>query len=330
MPTGALGYVKYGYETTFGGGTPAPARSFGIGTKLSTSEKRNNIKPIYGLGAGDAAAIVDGIYEGRLSLDFEVSNMWFLPAIMGMKAGSATGADDPYTWSPSWTNALPSMVIENGLELGATDYVQTFKGVVAESLNLTGEVGNNPIHAKLDCVYQTEAFSTTAGTVGTDTQSAVFNFAQSKLEMPAATNIGNVERFSLTIKRNPKLIYGLGSRLATTSVAGIREYDVEFNALVADGSLLKQFFDGSTGTSPATGSITEIASLLIGFSNDGWSAAAKGSKRFTFQFDHCKIESYSPPMEVENAVMQALSIKARECAITVINDEGTKPADVTA
>ena len=224
------------------------------------------------------------------------------------------------------------MVIENGLEMGATDYITTFKGVVAEQLTLTGEVGNNPIHAKLDCLYQTELSATsgsTYGTPATDTQNSVFNFAQSKIEVPTGTVIGNTDRFSLTIKRNPKMIYGLGSRLPTTHIEGIREYDIEFSALVADTSLLGLFFGGSGQTSPQA-TVSDIASVLIGISNDGFGAAVASSRRYLLTLSNCKVDSYSPPMEVENAVMQALTLKARGMSFSLVNNEATKPADVTA
>jgi hypothetical protein len=330
--TGAVGYVKYIYETSFKNGGSA-VRAIGIAPKLSASDKKNNLKSIYGLGSQDATIIIDGQYEGRGSLEFAISNPWFFTGLLG---GVSTPTTTTFTsWVFLMANSVPSFTVENGLELGATDYVTQYKGCVMDSMTISMEVGNAPVTGKIDFVYADETSSTTSslGTAPTDTETQVWNFAMGKLELPTGTVIGEVEKASISIKRNAKLIYGLGDRRATAHIEGQREFSVDLSALLESTVLLEKFFANTgSATGPASTAITEITSMTLAFSNDGWAGATATSKRITIVLTGCKIDTFGAPMECENGVMVSMSIIARTIAVTVINQTplGSKPADITA
>ena len=140
-----------------------------------------------------------------------------------------------------------------------------------------------------------------------------------------------MDHADLTIERNTELVYGLGDRRATTHTEGKREFSVDVSSLLENTTLLEKFYANTgSATGPASSSITEISSITIGFSNDGWSTAVATSRRFTIVLTGCKLENFSPPMDVESGVMQSFTILARTCTVTVINNtaSGSKPTDV--
>jgi hypothetical protein len=320
MPTGAFAYANYGIETTFKTAVTAN-KTFGAGVKIGQLDRKNALKLIYGLGNQEASDYPDGIYQGGLTVDFDVCNPWWLYPVLGSK--SVAGGSAPYTWTFTPANTPPSITIECGVDL-TTDAVQKFLGCVCAECKLTAEAEGGPAHASLTFLYANETKSSAGiGSQVAETELA-FNMGLQTLEVPSGTPIADVERLEISIKRNPKMVFGLGSRFAAAYACGIREYELNVVSSFDDASSFLEKLYGAAGGPQSVSSV--LANLTFKFSNDGWGAAQATSRRYVWSFGNTKVDSHSLPMAVEDVLMETAVLKPLTMtSVAVINAIGTYP-----
>ena len=318
MPTGAYAYINYGYESSFK--TVATCnKTFGQNVKVTQLERKRAIELVWGLGNQDATDYPDSVYSGGLGIEFNISNPWFLKGIIGTLVTTGAG---PYTHTCTPSLLPPSMTVECGIDL-TSDAVQKFLGVVVAEAKIIAEVGA-PMKCQLTCLYANET-KATAG-IGSQVVDVEISqpFAYATFETPTATPIAETQRLEITVKRNPKMLWGLGSFFATNYTMGKREYSVDTIHVFEDAATyLEKLYGAATGP---TGASTALASMTFKHSNDAWGAAVTTSRRMTWTFGASKIDTHSMPISIEETIMESVSIQPRTLTTVIaVNNTSAMP-----
>lgn len=309
-------YVNYGYEQTYGGGAVS-ARTFGRGVKLTISRK-NNMERIYGLGARNATANVAKQYEGSATVEFVMSNGSFFRGVLG---AVIDGGAAPYTHTYTEANTLPSIAIDTGSELGTTDEVTELKGCVINSGTITAAV-NEVARVKLDMVYNNETLATTGiGSQVAETEEP-FVFSQGTLTFNEST-VAYVQNFEVTFNNTAELIYGLGSRFATTQVAKQREYNFTISAVFADPTTFLTTFYGASG-GPHTATPASVA-LVLTFTNG---LAGANTRSVVMTFANAYLNEETLPKDVNEVLKEDLTGYALSCTSVVYSNNTASDDDV--
>lgn len=318
MPGGQHTYCNYGFEAVaFKTEAAAINKTFGQGVRVSAQDARRNLQRIFGLGSRNASAMVEGRFEGALTVDFELASPWWLRGVMGSVTSGGAG---PYDHTFSEANAPPSMTIESGIDL-TTDAVIHYLGSLANECTITFEEGA-PAHVSLSFVYASELKATSGlGSQVAETE-VPFNMGYCSLEVPDATAIADTRRAELRITNNAALYWGLGSVLAGQYVMGQRTYDLTTVNYFDDASayLEKLYGQAASPTVPAS-SIATIEMLATN------SAATTSERTYSIILTTAKVNSHSLPRQMEEALYETAEIQALSGSIVVTNNTETPPAD---
>jgi hypothetical protein len=315
--------IKYDFETSFGtGGTATYA--FGWGTKL-TANKINNIERVYGLGSRNSQYTIAKKFEGKLTIDFVLGNAYWLRAVLG--AQGAAGGVGPYTHAFTEANNPPSMQIVVGTDLGDTDMVTTYTGVVISSAKLTMAV-NEPVRVTLDCFYKTESTATSGTFTGpTDTYADPMTFAMGTVtyagQAMGNTYSGQVQSAELTINNNTELIWGLGSRLGQERINKAREYNFRMTYALLSVSSSADVFENVLGDTsapliPATGNITGVTLVLT--LDNGLATSYTRSLVFTFTSSKTFLNSSNMVFDVNELLKDDVEGWAESISTCVYTD----------
>lgn len=304
--TGGYGaYCNYGYEATYASAATG-TRVFGHGTKLTISRK-NSMERVHSLGYRNAQANVAKKYEGSASLDFNMSNGSFLRAVLGAVADAGVG---PYTHTYSETDAIPSFSIVNGVELGTNDYVSVLTGCKVNSCTISAAV-DETVKVKLDCLYKTETLATSGiGSQVAETED-LFTFAHGTLSLGGST-VGNVQSVELTINHNLEMVWGLGSRLATTGIGKTRTYDLKMTVAFSQNTDLLTKMLGST-SAPLAGTPASVACVLT-FTNSG---AGTAERSVVATFANVYLNEETLPLDVNEVIKEDVTGWALSCTNVV-------------
>jgi hypothetical protein len=316
MVTGADSYVNYGYETTFASAVSA-TKTFGLGVKLSSAERKNNLKEVYGLGSRNAQSFIDSKFEGTLSVEFEVANPWFLYAVLG-GVPSAAG-EGPYTWTFAEANVPPSLTITNGINL-STDAVIAYLGCICTDAKISCD-NDGAAHATLNFVYAKETKATSGiGSQVAETESP-FPFCYNTWDLGSSA-IATTQSVEISIENNAEIIAGLGSRLGTGSLFKQRAYKVSLVNQFTDASVyLEKVYGVSTGPAATTAS-SEVTTANLILDNGGSTTA---QRKYTFAFSGLKFDSEAIPQSLEEMITESVDGMAKSCSVTVINNTDAMP-----
>jgi hypothetical protein len=259
--SGALTYVNYGYETTFGTVAASFPKSFGHGTKVSLTYK-NNQERIFGVGARNASTSQAKKFEGSANVEFALSHCNFLRGVLGTVDSSST---------PTYTeaNTVPSFSMQVGSELGTNDAVMNLLGCKVNSMTLNASVGEM-VRITLDVLFADT--TVTASSIGSAVALAhdPYTFAGGVLELPTGSTLAYVQSLEYNLNNNLEYLWGIGSRKAVAGVEKTREHNFKFTLAFTDPSIVipNLFGDASDAYTPsATGNSTVYATLKLTFTN---------------------------------------------------------------
>ena len=316
MVTGADSYVNYGYETTFASAVSA-TKTFGLGVKLSTAERKNNLKELYGLGSRNASSFVDSKYEGSLSVEFEIANPWFLYAVLGATPSKEGGG--PYTWTFAEANVPPSLTITNGINM-STDAVIAYLGCVCTDCKISCD-NDGAAHATMNFVYAKETKATSGISSQVAETEAPFPFCYNTWDLGSSA-IASTQSVEISIENNAELIFGLGSRLGTGPVFKQRSYKVSLVNQFSDASVyLEKVYGAATGPA-ATQASSEVTTAHLILDN-GLSSTSQ--RKYTFTFSGLKFDSDAIPQDLEELITESVEGMAKSCSVTVINNTAAMP-----
>jgi len=309
--TGAQQYALYKYESAFKGEVAGTFKNLGHEFKLDSYTGKNNVAKLWGLNSNEPPAQVAGKFEGSFSGSFKLSDPWIFRALTG-NAATTSGAG-PYTHTflntdatPTFSNTIPSMAFSIGNDL-ATDMVLVAGGTVLKSLTMDMKVGE-PIDCKAEFDFATETKGTTLDTFVAPTD-APFTFAYATLEFPTATTITNaIQSLTLTITRNPELIWGLGSRAAADYVTKKAEYEIKANWTLS-ASTMREYMYGTTGLTTPAAVMTEAAGLKITLDNG---LATTANRKLVLEFEGALMNEHAISGSVEDKTTEDMTFSIRK------------------
>jgi hypothetical protein len=312
-------YCNYGYESSYNGGAVS-ARVFGHGTKITIGRK-NNMEPIWGLGARNASTNVAKKFEGNGSVDFFLSNGSFFRAVLGAVADTG-GPSYAHTYTEA--NTLASFAIDTGSELGTTDEVVELKGCVATSCSISAAV-NELVKVKLDFLYANETLATSGIGSQVSENEEPFVFHHGTLEIPDTNTISFVQNFDLTIDNGTELIWGLGSRAATANVGKQRKYGIKITSIYTDPTIMLTKFYGASGGPLTTSTPASQATLQLTFTNGG---AGSALRSFVINLTNIYFDTYDITKDVNDVLKEDLSGFALGCTSIIYTNATASDDDV--
>lgn len=264
-------------------------------------ERRNNLIESRGLGNRGAQVLIPAQFEGMATVEGTLANTHLLAAAFG-SSSTATGTPDTHTYYE--VNTLPSITIENGIDLAGTDSVTKLRGCKINDLTITGAIGE-PVRFRATLFYKVEEEGTSLDTSPAAEAHEPFNFAQCTVELPDGTSLERVQRFEFTLNNNLIRSYGLGSRLLSKLIPGNRSYNFTVESTFENASDLLELFYGS-GTGPASTMSAKSIDMNItnGLSGDN-------ERHLQVQLGNIKLDSQTLPQRVGEQIVETVSGIAR-------------------
>jgi hypothetical protein len=256
--TGAHGYLKYDFETSYASGGTAN-KKFGLQDRLTSLSLTNNRINLPSLNQNTLHSFAYGQQQGTASVSFVLSNPWVFGAILG--APSTTGSSPYVHVYPHASNGLNktprTIVTEVGFDGASADVVRTLKGGLMNSLSLSTSVGGL-VECTADITYGKEtAPSTTLGTAPTaPSQEFPYTFAHAELTF-GGNVVAQCQDASISLAQNSELLYGLNSHHAVDSYRRVLDITGSFKASFINKTLLEEVLEQvKAGTSSGTYSET--------------------------------------------------------------------------
>jgi len=319
--SGSQNYIQVGKESTYGSVAASITVALGHNQSITPTENMNET-PVYGLGSPYPSKSYSGLFEGRLTINFDLASSYFLELVMG----SCTDADDgTYGYSHTYVDntgyAASSFSLEDGSDLDE-DVVKKYLGCVVDSCEITGRVGeSSPV--VLNCLYAnlTKANSGLDSSPASDAEELLI-FSEGSLQIPSGTTINRVQSITLRIVKNAQLIWGLGSRIASKAIwkTMIFEWDVEatYENDALDETLYGQATGPLTATNPAG-----AASLVLTWSNG---AATTARRSLTITLGTSQIVSIETPKRIgELTITRIKGYSISNTSIIGIDNTATNP-----
>lgn len=313
MVGGEHAYVHFGFEDVFASGAVAN-KTFGENVTIRNVDLKNNLKRIFRLGGRSAVAFNAGKFEGALSLEFDLSDPWFMKAVMG---NVSTSGSNPYYHTFTEANKPPSITIENGV----SGYVRKYLGVVIGDCRITSAVGDEPARVSLTCMYADE-LRTSSSVTQYQASNGVFPFSYGSFQYPTGSTIAQTESVELTITNNAAIKHSLGNRIGSRYDMRQRTYDVTTTHAFSDpATYLQRAYGEATG--PTSGMISGQAGMTISLDNGEISSE---QRKFLFHFGQATIDRHSFGTEsVEAEQMETIDILPTTLIIQAVNDIATVP-----
>tara|TARA_R110000744_G_scaffold51412_1_gene110718 strand:- start:4516 stop:5487 length:972 start_codon:yes stop_codon:yes gene_type:complete len=295
-------YVIRSYETSFkSGGTVE--HSFGFDTKMSGLEWSNNQSTLPQLYTPEVEAFLYGKNSGSCSIEYTLGNSYFLTGLFHdpvTQDNTTNNTQVKRIWKSDPTlnsniRTVKSQHLEFGAALTGQNVVRNAKGVVVETVNLKTSI-DNPVSVTETFVWGKEDAISTGldSTIPNNASFTAMNFVHSSVEMPNGTTLTKVQDLDLTINRNQKLLYALGSADAqagypqllemTGKVTMAFENPTILNAVIARGELASFEITITNGLTNADQRSLTLLFSGIGLSKHGTPTVSPGDL-ITQEFD---------------------------------------------
>lgn len=305
VPTGAHAYTKYGFESAFGTEQSTKDKVFGIEEKISGWSWQNNQKVLSGLNEVFPSQYAYGQNAGRYTVDFILSNPWFLKLLFDTIVTSGSGLK---THTYTATKACQTLSHEIGMDLN-TNQVRVALGALCNSVSIRGSV-NELMRCSAEIIYGKEkAVSTTLATDTVhDNISFPYTFEHGSIELPNGTVLAEVQSVDMTFNQNAELLYEFGG---ADAVNGIRKrFDItgRLNMTLKDNVTLG-YINGRA----------EVASMKLKFSN-----GASGNAEKSIEFNGTKIglsEMAIGGIEPHEVIFEDISFQWGGCSVIAKNAE---------
>jgi len=284
---------------------------FGHGVDIVVN-RNNTAEKLYGVGARNASATIKKNYDGKATINGTFSNAYWFLGILG--ANVDAGSVGAYTHTYTEADTVPSFSINTSMELGATDFNATLVGTKIESATITTAVGE-AVKFSLETSYRYETTSTTAMADNPEIEPP-FTFAHGKIELPDGTEIAAVQNIEMTFAQNPESLFEVGTRFKKANIGKNREYNFTINAAFNNpAALLNYFLNGTdTASAPIDGSGTEIATMVLTFTNDDGDIVE-------MNFTGVSINEESLTQNINEVVKENVTGWARACTSVIYTND---------
>lgn len=296
-------YIIYGVETAYGdGGSPAAGNHVGKVTNFSGSLTNGFIRT-QGLGDGrNATSAVLGNFDCSGTIEWDVNDFTFMQYAVGTIGGSGTVAA-PYELQEN--DSLSTVGLEVGSEGGSNDDITTYRGVMINSLSITGTAGE-VLKATCEFVAKDVLSSTSLETyTGSTTKCFVFQEGN----VTVGTDTLQCTSFTVTLNNNNQVYRNLGDREIQQPAPGIRRYDFTITcrkkydttaSTLSTTELRELFFSEAGALTPTTaGSVSAVAVSL-----DITEGSLSGDRVANIDLENCYFESWSEPITLDGGVIE--------------------------
>lgn len=321
MPA-ALGHdvrVNYLWEDAGYAASPNDSthKTFGANVKFNRAEASNDPVKLFDPNDREAAKILAQRFSGSWSVEFTMTNPWWLASIFGTPTNdSATSA--PYTWTFDGKYG-DSMRIILGMEHASEQRI--LKGCIVRSATIDVAV-NDTVNVSLDGFYAEEEIDTTGvGPTQTTFEDDPYTFAEASFKLDS-TAVNLTQNVSLSIENNVDPIGELGTRFTADYAPKVRAPSVSFSKIEKDNQdEVERLYGGAGQTTPQSRPENE-APVTIKFDNGG---SAGTLQTTTFSIGGAFRESYSLSgmADPEQQLRSDINEMARTITATAKNDTST-------
>lgn len=314
------GYLKYGIESAFQTEQSSKTRVFGLEQKVSGLQflvNRLNLSQLY---SPELSAFAFGRNEGKMSIEFILSNPWFLDLIF--ETPQKTGSS-PYTWTwDSSTSANPNVRALNsasidvgfqGEQSSGVNLTRTPLGVIATQVAIRTTM-NDTIRCTTDLIWGKENTIGTNSYVTnppTDDIAFPYTFVHGTIQTNEGTVIAQVQDVDLTLNNNAELLWGLGSANAASNFRKVLDMTGRFNCALIDA----QHWNDVVGRA-------EISNFTLKFTNG---LSSTNERSITFTGSGVGYNDHNTNLTPVDPVFQELNFAIRNMKITAVNNSSAEP-----
>jgi len=318
-------YIEYAYEDVFGGGaTTSFPINFGKEVKASGLEWKNNQIPLGQLYTPEIESYAYGKNEGKVSMEFVLSNPWFFEAILdSVQSDPAAGNLFSHEWDSDPSLAGSTIKVINSMALAIafdvnTDHIRLPVGVVCPSLSFKMAL-NETIKVTQELIWGEETVNQTfsepdavplAGEVP-------YTFVNALITDPTTgTTLATIQTFDLNINSNAELVYGFNSANSEDAFRKILELTGKVGVTVKDS----HFWDEVLGRSEAP------SDMVITLSNNG---AGDALREIVITLSGVSFSVHNTVgFEPGELVIENIDFQAKGCNVIAKNEATTVPDSV--
>ena len=232
--------LSYDWEDGF---RTAPAtddkKPFGVDATLSTEESANNAVRLFEPGQNEAVQIIEQEFSGTFTVDFTLSNPWFLRALFGEAASSGTA---PTTHTFDGPIGDP-MRIYHGNENTSTYYV--LEGCWAQTVTFTFNIPGT-VDVSIEGAYANKNDDDPEFTQPSINERALSSTDDAAKLTRDGTELSFVQSLTLTVNLNADMVYELGSRTAVDYSPKQRNTTLDYARIVQNTDDQERAYGGAT------------------------------------------------------------------------------------
>jgi len=216
-------------------------KPFGKGAVLTSVSRGNNGEFIWGLGDRLASAFVAKEYEVSLSIEFLLTNPWWVRLLLG---GYSDIQEQPIVYYPA--SSIPSFNILTYNSQVYQEITYTNCKVNSATFSLSA---NEPVKVKLEILGKTDSITTSGQpTIYTDPYPLyVCNAMTFYIDSESQTRFTNWE---ITVNNNLEKKTNLGSRTPVYIVEKNLAVTGALSGIVVDNAFLKKLYGSTNANSP--------------------------------------------------------------------------------
>lgn len=221
------------------------AKPFGANATLDTREGSHNAVRVFNPQSREAAQIIEQNFSGSFTVSFELSNPWWLGAVISQP--STTGSSAPYEHTFDGEDPSSMRLVSPVEGVGE----EALKGCVVSSASISADVPGNP-QINLNGAYASEEILNegSASTTQPPLEERALTHRQATLSVAGSTE-SRIQSVSVDIENNNDMIDELGAAEPVDYSPKKREPSVDYGDIVQDQSEQKRFYgDSASATSP--------------------------------------------------------------------------------
>lgn len=331
--SGAYAKILYAYEDVYGipiGGSfdvdslRSIDKVLGHGITINSWSKDNGLKTVVGINNVEPSAIVDGPFNGSISIEFDpTADLSWMKSVMGTEEVRSTTRKG-YTKFLSPPSISFLIYLGNDSVTPTTGELFLLTGVVVSSVTVNADTGDKPVHVSMDCNFKTEYKYESASLAQFNSPTDLpFNYSMvnayfwnpgADINLPSSFDSMEctIEALNFTIRHAATLIRGIGTRVAKDKVHANIEYDLTIKAVFKDPRKYLERFYGCVNTpSKYIAPYEQIKVVIENFFRDSRHA------KVTFAFKNIKIKTHNLPLQIENVIYDDMTLVPISCDIEV-------------
>lgn len=255
----------------------------GADVQVGTAEGSNAVQRVFMPGQRTAIDLIAMVFEGSFSLEFSVTNPWWIKTILGDPSTTDNG-DGTHTHDFTGTSPTSFQIVE-GLEQGSSERLLKGCVVTQGSVEISTE---QEARVSLRGAYADEETDVPDSlTAQTTPDHKPMTYADASISVGGETE-GYVQSITLDFAANVDLIREMGSRVAVDFNPKQFEPDVQFGKIYdGDTSNIEEMYGGETSVQEDVENTVAVEVTL-----DNGSGAGSGMNQIVWTLSGTLTDSY--------------------------------------